>query len=171
MQKRLVRLCGLAAAVSLVAITLIWIAAPSNAVPTPPYGSGTTDASVSETNPNPGDAITVEMTGCNPGDTVTVVLHSDPVTLGTMTANASGVATGTFTIPAGFSGAHTIVVTDNQTGISRSIAITIGGAASSSGALPSTGTAVIAFGVLAAILLGSGGLILLLGRRRNKNLV
>jgi hypothetical protein len=49
---------------------------------------------------SPGATITASVTGFIPGETVTFVLHSDPVTLGSGTANSSGGLTQRLVIPA-----------------------------------------------------------------------
>jgi hypothetical protein len=47
----------------------------------------------------PGDSIDVEGSGFNDGETVDVVLHSDPVTIGSLTADSTGAVSGSVTIP------------------------------------------------------------------------
>ncbi|WP_246846372.1 lamin tail domain-containing protein [Humibacter ginsenosidimutans] len=124
-----------------------------------------------------GATITVEAKGLDAGKTLTVVLHSDPVNLGGVTADADGTATLKATIPADTSvGAHTVVVTDASGAAIASTGITVTAAATGSdggaaavdpadGALASTGSDTlpwIAVGV-PLLLLGTG---LMLARRR-----
>ena len=57
-----------------------------------------------------GDTITVTGTGFDPDESITVELHSDPVTIATTTADASGVFTASGTIPTDTpAGDHSIV--------------------------------------------------------------
>ena len=67
---------------------------------------------VTDTTPNPGQQVTVEITGLQPYSTVVVELHSTPVVLGTFTADATGTLRVPVTIPASAPlGSHTIVAT------------------------------------------------------------
>jgi hypothetical protein len=58
-----------------------------------------------------GDSITISVEGFAPNAEVTFTLHSEPIVLGTATADADGAATATFTLPSGVVGAHTIEAT------------------------------------------------------------
>jgi len=59
-----------------------------------------------------GAELTVASTGWKSEAVITATLNSDPVTLGTMTANSSGAVTAKFTIPASVAlGAHSLVLT------------------------------------------------------------
>jgi hypothetical protein len=59
----------------------------------------------------PGGNITVQSSGWQANSSVTVTLHSDPVTLGALTADGSGNVSGSFSVPAGTAtGAHTVVL-------------------------------------------------------------
>jgi hypothetical protein len=88
---------------------------------TSPAGDGT----VTPSSAAPAAGITVNSPGWTAGATVTATLHSDPVTLGTLTADATGKVTGSFTVPAGTApGAHTIaLVGTGSTGTSRTVNI------------------------------------------------
>ena len=58
----------------------------------------------------PGDEVTVTLTGFAANDEVRLELHSTPAVLGTVTTDANGSATFTFTVPNGTEpGAHTVV--------------------------------------------------------------
>jgi hypothetical protein len=79
-------------------------------------GGGSVSGSASQA--SPGGTLTLNGTGFKPNDTLTITLHSDPVTLGTVTADPSGAFSTVVTIPADTApGAHTIVVsgTDGKT--------------------------------------------------------
>ncbi len=84
---------------------------------------------VSVSQPAPGQPITISICCFRNGSTVTFTIFSDPVVLGTATADAQGVATGSFTIPANLpAGNHTIVssgIGPNGQPVSYSRAITL----------------------------------------------
>lgn len=130
-----------------------------------------------------GSDITISGTGFTPGATIAFELHSDPIALGTLTADSDGVLNGTLRIPASApAGAHTLVALFGTTVIA-STALTVtaaagtggqgggsvtapgGGAAAQGGALATTGAdaplALLAIGVIMAV---TGGL--LVRRRR-----
>ncbi|MFJ2534398.1 MSCRAMM family protein [Microbacterium maritypicum] len=126
-----------------------------------------------------GKDITISGTGFAPGATIAFELHSDPITLGTLTADADGVLQGTLRIPASApTGAHTLVALSGTT-VLASTALTVtaaagtgtgsggqtGGATAPGGGLASTGAdapiAIVAIGVLLAVM---GGM--LVRRRR-----
>ena len=126
-----------------------------------------------------GKDITISGTGFAPGATIAFELHSDPITLGTLTADADGVLQGALRIPASApAGAHTLVALSGTT-VLASTALTVtaaagtgtgsggqtGGATAPGGGLASTGAdtpiAIVAIGVLLAVM---GGM--LVRRRR-----
>ena len=121
-----------------------------------------------------GNDITISGTGFTPGATITFELHSDPIRLGTLTADADGALRGTLRIPGSVpAGAHTLVALSGTTVISTT-ALTVtaaagaqsgGSATAPGGALATTGleapVVIIAVGVILAIM---GGL--LVRRRR-----
>jgi hypothetical protein len=119
-----------------------------------------------------GATVTLTGTGYVAGTTVTLTLHSTPVTLGTVTPNASGNFTTAVALPAGVSGTHTIVGAGNATNDSASVTIDIGGSGTGGGSsggggsLSSTGVAVLSIGSIGVLLLLGGGAMLLAGRRR-----
>lgn len=148
-------------------------AAPAFAGPSiAQYGPGacTATASVSPSTVAPGGSITVTISGTCANETFTVTLHSTPVTLGTITTNASGAGSGTFTIPANTpAGTHTITVSD-VSGNSGSATLVVTGAAGTSTNLPLTGTNdAIPLGVIGAAAVGTGGLLVLSVRKRRRN--
>ena len=70
------------------------------------------DGSVTPSTVAPDGSVTVESTGWKASSSVAATLHSDPVSLGTLTADADGKVSGAFTVPAGTAaGAHTIELT------------------------------------------------------------
>ncbi|MGB2860591.1 MAG: MBG domain-containing protein [Candidatus Microthrix parvicella] len=73
---------------------------------------------------DPGEVIEVTATGFVPDETVTFMLNSEPVVLGTATANRFGTATATLTIP-DLPGDHTITATGNTSNTVASAPTTI----------------------------------------------
>lgn len=121
---------------------------------------------------HPGDTITVTGTGVQPHATVTVVLHSTPVTLGTVKADASGAFSATVTIPASTPvGAHTVVVTAKAAGtpdVTGSTPLTVV-AADPGGELAVTGSADAGLGWIAGALVLAGAGAVLLARRATRS--
>lgn len=130
---------------------------------------------VSPTVVAPGGTVTITCTGFDPGETVIIVLHTDPVTLGTATADPSGDVHTTVTIPTNTTpGQHTITVTGETSGLTLSATITVEGAvtaaAAPSSSLPFTGANVAATtGVGAGAVAIGGGLVLAARKRRRHN--
>lgn len=130
-----------------------------------------------------GQKVTVSVRGFNGGEDLDVTLHSDPIKLGTMRTDATGAATGTFTIPANVpAGQHTIVVS-NAAGQKVQITVTISSATSTvSGSTTVSGSSTVAgkrgpvladtgvetapYAAAAAGLLLAGAGALALGRRK-----
>ncbi|MDR0285079.1 MAG: InlB B-repeat-containing protein [Propionibacteriaceae bacterium] len=75
-------------------------------------------AQIAEKTRTPGEAQTVIGRGFRPGELVTVTLHSQPIVLGTFTADSAGIVTvPSFTLPADFAlGDHTVVFQGDQSG-------------------------------------------------------
>lgn len=125
-----------------------------------------------------GNQIAVSGTGFAPGAEIAFELHSDPIALVTLTADAGGVLRGSFRIPASApAGAHTLVALSGTTVIARTpLSVTAaagsGGTGSGSattggtgGALASTGSDAPVFAATAALLLLFAGLTLVRRRR------
>lgn len=111
----------------------------------------------------PGGTLTVEVTNLLPGSTAEVYVHSDPVHLGTLTADSTGTARGSFTLPADLAaGDHTVRVTGtDSSGNPRtwSYAITVAAAADGGGVpdeLSFTGSNTLALVGAGALLVGAG---------------
>jgi hypothetical protein len=118
----------------------------------------------------------VTASGYLAGETVAFYLHSTPVFVGTANASGRGLATITFTIPAGFTGEHHIVGTGETSGVVSTLALHIPAGAtvqsiSESGGLSFTGAASAGLVAAAVILLGAGTLLLFAGRRKSKHAV
>jgi uncharacterized repeat protein (TIGR02543 family) len=90
------------------------------------------------TSAHQGDTITITGSGFDPGEQVTVELHSSPVTLGTVTANAAGNISGAVVIPADTEvGEHTIVVVSAAGTFTSPITVTAADPAPSESPSPS----------------------------------
>ncbi|HZM38263.1 MAG TPA: LPXTG cell wall anchor domain-containing protein [Acidimicrobiales bacterium] len=158
------------------AMALLAMAAPAAAQQYPPAVNSLT---CSDTTPTPGQTISCQARTFAAGGAVTVTLNSDPVTLGTATADAAGLIALQVTIPTGTPlGAHTLVATGpaptGQT-LNLSLAITVvsargGGAGSTGGNLPDTGSNSIPLAQIGLGLLAAGGVIYAIASRRRKGL-
>ena len=124
-----------------------------------------------------GGSIAVSGTGFAPDQEITFELHSDPIVLGTLTADAGGVLKGSFTIPASVpAGTHTLVALSGTTVIaSAPLTVTAAGAGGTGsgaggtggavGALATTGSDAPVVAATAALLLLFAGLTLVRRRR------
>jgi LPXTG-motif cell wall-anchored protein len=109
-----------------------------------------------------GERFSASYPGFKPFEVVTLVLHSTPQNVGTFTADASGVVTVSFTIPAGTaSGSHSLTMSGNL-GTSFTQALSV----SSSRSLAYTGTDVAAPLAIGGTLLLVGAGLTLAARRR-----
>jgi LPXTG-motif cell wall-anchored protein len=109
-----------------------------------------------------GEHFSASYPGFKPFEVVTIVLHSTPQNVGTFTADASGVVTVSFSIPAGtVSGSHSLTMSGSL-GTSFAQALTV----SSSRSLAYTGTDVTAPLTVGGSLLLVGGGLLVAARRR-----
>lgn len=144
----------------------------------PGEGEDAPSLSISSTELSPGESFELEGAGFAADEAVEVVLHSEPITVGTLTADAEGVIAGTLELPAAAAaGEHTIVVTGAESGLTAEVAVTVAsaptgaaaaGGGSGAGMLAFTGTALpIAAASAAVVLLAAGGLLLLRRRRRS----
>ncbi|SDQ27558.1 Membrane-associated phospholipid phosphatase [Curtobacterium sp. UNCCL20] len=89
-----------------------------------------------------GGSLALAGTGFTAGSSLQVVLHSDPVTVGTLTVAADGTVSGSVTIPAGTAtGAHTIDLADasGASVLATPLAITVTPAAAGTGGDTGTG--------------------------------
>lgn len=87
-------------------VTVGDLSAPLKITPTPQ------EIKLSATTVKEGGSVAVDVKGLEPTTEYKVLLHSDPFALGTLTTDADGSASGTFTLPKGVSGEHTIMVGD-----------------------------------------------------------
>lgn len=92
--------------------------------------AGTKAVSTSRTSTSsaPGQQVRRVIEGFQPHEVVTLVMHSTPVVLGTFTADANGVLTASFTLPAGATvGTHTLVYEGTVTYFQESFTVTAAG--------------------------------------------
>ena len=125
--------------------------------------------------PAAGDKVTLKGAGFAPGSTVSLFIYSTPTPLGQVTTGDDGTFTATVTIPAGFSGNHSLVaagIDPSGAPLYLRMDITIAGAAVAAGAAATGGLAYTGFtalpfvgGGLLALLAGGG--LLVAGRRRH----
>ncbi len=116
---------------------------------------------------SPGDRLTVSGTFFPPEVPVDIVLHSDPVTLATVTTSPTGAFSQTVTIPTTTTaGAHTIEVGSGAANVTAGLTVSATAAASPAAALASTGTEASPAISAGAILLGLGGIVLVIGSIR-----
>jgi hypothetical protein len=137
---------------------------------TQPNTPGTAEKSGSSTgSATPGARITKVIGGFKPHEVVHLTLHSTPVDLGTFTADANGVVTATFTLPAGtVVGTHHLVFEGAQ-GTHYVAALTVAAAATTTASgseLAYTGADVAVPLVGGLVLLGAGAGAMVVGRRR-----
>ncbi len=132
---------------------------------------------VTDITPAPGQTVTVVIKGLKPLSKVTVELHSDPLVLGTFTADANGTINVDVTVPAGTEvGDHTIVATgvDPQGNpVTASIPVTVMSNTSPTadpngggGFLPRTGGDVATLVTVGGVLVVIGSASALAARRR-----
>jgi hypothetical protein len=112
---------------------------------------------------------TVSIGGFQPHETVHGVLHSTPVDLGTVAADDAGVATFTFTVPAGLEGgAHSVTMTGLTSGTTAEATFTVTAAAQGAGDLAYTGADVLPLlAVGGGLLLTGATAVTVAGRRRS----
>jgi LPXTG-motif cell wall-anchored protein len=118
-------------------------------------GDSSTGIVISVTTAKPGDTIAVGGTGFSPNEPVRVTLFSDPVVLGTPNADANGLASLTFVLPANTpSGAHSIEMLGLSSGKRLSVALQVN---PSSTTTTSTTTTIAGATTTAAAGGGTGG--------------
>ena len=137
---------------------------------TPGVGPVASSAATTDTTPAPGQKVVKVFKGFQPFEVVTLTMHSTPVALGTFEADANGVVTVEFTVPAGAAaGTHTLVLSgDAGTYFQEAITVAAGTAVTeaSSNGLAYTGADVAVPLALGGGLLALGGGALVVSRRR-----
>lgn len=100
-----------------------------------------------------GGTIRLSGSGFGSREDVTITLHSDPVQLTTVAADASGSFTATAVVPAStLPGAHTVVVEGTESGLSASAPLTVTAVAT----MAATGPTTAVLAVVAALLVTAG---------------
>jgi LPXTG-motif cell wall-anchored protein len=163
--------------IALGALAVLAMAAPAAAQQYPPAVNSLT---ISDTTPSPGQTVTIQGQTFAEGATATVVLNSDPVTLGSATANAAGQIVLQATIPTDTPlGSHTLVASGqapNGQTLSLSLAIEVvpaqgSGTGTSGGNLPRTGDSTsLPLAKVGLGLLAVGGVIYSIAAKRRKAL-
>ena len=154
------RRTGLVCVWSAVSFALLSMVAPAAHAS---YG-GDGGLTISPTSVHAGGSLTIDASGWQGSSSVTITLHSDPVVLGTVSADASGNVHATVTVPAATApGAHTIVATGTGASGSpqeASTGVTVMAASSGGGgSLPRTGAAIGALTLVGLGLFGGGALL------------
>ncbi|MBO9578073.1 MAG: LPXTG cell wall anchor domain-containing protein [Microbacteriaceae bacterium] len=108
--------------------------------------------------PKAGETLTIAGFGFPAGAPVELVLHSDPVPLGAVTASSLGTFSATVTIPAGVSGAHELVATSGATSYALPLAF--------AAQLAATGDAETDAALLIGLCLLTTGFLMVVARRR-----
>lgn len=145
------------------------VATSASAAPYTPNATISLSASCGE----PGDAITVSGKGFDASEGISVGLKDPAATLASTTTGSTGAFSTTVRLPAGFDGSNRITATGATSGRTAIAKITIGDCSSDeptdrNRGLPSTGAiALMALGVVGLGLLGGGGAMMVLGRRRH----
>ena len=119
---------------AVMALTVLGMAAPAFAQQYPPSVNFLT---ISDATPSPGETITLTGQTFQAGSTVTLTLHSEPVTLGSATADAAGKMALQATIPSDTPlGSHTITAdgtAPDGSPLSLSVSLTVVPAAANGG--------------------------------------
>ena len=133
------------------------------AKPNTPGVSSTSTGTTTGSAAAPGQKVVKVLKGFKPGEKVTVVLHSAPVEVGVFTADANGVVTIEFTVPAGTPlGTHTLAYQgDAGTYFEEALVLTADGKA-----LAYTGASIAMPLIGGSVLVAAGAGALLVTRRR-----
>ena len=168
---------------AVMALTVLGMAAPAFAQQYPPSVNFLT---ISDTTPSPGETITITGQTFQTGSTITLTLHSEPVVLGSATADAAGKMALQATIPADLPlGSHTITAdgtAPDGSPLSLSVSLTVvpaagsgagngaNGNGGSSGNLPRTGSEWTLFLAKLGIgLAAAGGVFTAVAAKRRKS--
>jgi hypothetical protein len=151
--------------------TLTLTVAGASAVPLPllpPVGGGVITGVPAAT--HPGQSFTATASGFAAGAPITWGIYSSPQNLASTIADSAGMASAQITIPAGFAGVHTIVVTGIAPDGSSFVAsaTTTVTARATPAQLPTTGASLGTSPAAAALLLGIGILFVLVARLRRR---
>jgi hypothetical protein len=146
-------------------------AAPVYPPPTPSVSPSHPGNTISVTVVTPGGTISITVTGFAPREIIIIVIHSTPVQLASVTANANGSADASVTIPSNLpTGSHVITATGLTSGHVVSFPVRVEQQTATGGGGPglsNTGVATVALSTVAGIFLIGGIAFTLAGRRRN----
>jgi len=171
--------------IAVMALTVLGMAAPAFAQQYPPSVNFLT---ISDATPSPGETITLTGQTFQAGSTVTLTLHSEPVVLGSATADAAGKMALQATIPSDTPlGSHTITAdgtAPDGSPLSLSVSLTVvpaqgggnaqgnqgGNQGGNSGNLPRTGSEWTLFLAKLGIgLAAAGGVFVAIAAKRRKS--
>lgn len=136
----------------------------------------TGDLTLSPSQGTPGTNVTATSSGHQPGEVVSFTFQSDPIALGTATADANGVAVLEFEVPDVTPGSHTVTAASETVTHSAPFEVLAAGAKganekSRGGALPRTGQDSLWMIQLGVALVGAGALVTHTARRRRQRRV
>jgi hypothetical protein len=159
---RTTRIAAHAAVAVGVTIAPVIVAATANAGP-----YDTAPITVSNSQPAPGGQLHVVASGYKPNSDVKIYIHSAPVLLATVKADANGVVDATVQVPSDFpaGSSHSIIaqgVDPSGQAVSNTVKITIGGGST----LPFTGVDALGVGAAGAGLVGFGSFLVFAARRK-----
>jgi LPXTG-motif cell wall-anchored protein len=138
------------------------------AKPNTPGIAKTSTSATTDATPSPGEKVVRVIKGFKPFEQVTLVMHSTPTVLGTFTADANGVLTVSFTLPAGTPlGNHTLAFDGNMgSHFEDAITVTAATSGSKAGQLAYTGADIKVPLIAGAGLVALGGATVVATRRR-----
>ena len=149
------------------------------------YPASQCQVELSDNAVRPGEPVSFQADGYTPGETAEGVVRSTPIKVGTYKANASGVVTGSFTVPASLKpGRHSFTLTGLSSGAIKRTYFTVTGTGNGNGngngagtgagsnnggngsGLPVTGSNVGGLIGGGAALVAAGGMLMVASRRR-----
>jgi len=140
--------------------------APEDPGPVVPPAPSSATATLSATSVRAGDDLTVTGTGFIPGEAVSVTLYSTPVEIGSVTADAAGQMSFTFTVPSDIEpGDHRVELVGQRSGARASATFVVLGVESAR-TLPATGRTTGAQAGAGAALVMLGAALVALARRQ-----
>jgi hypothetical protein len=126
----------------------------------PPAGAPRMKPGRGSADPVAGGRITFSGSGYQPSSTVVLAIYSEPVVLGSATAEADGTFTATVTLPDGYAGEHTLLASGvDADGDPRYMTLALDIGAGGGGGLPVTGPPIVVLLLLGAGLIAGGGLL------------
>jgi hypothetical protein len=139
----------------------------AGAIPNTPGIAPASSSATTAATPAPGTKVVRMYGGFQPYEQVTLTLHSTPVALGTFPADANGVVTVEFTLPAGTPiGAHTLELAGDKGSHYEDALTVVAPMTESDASLAYTGASLALPLVGGTVLVAAGATALVVGRRR-----